>query len=386
MNNPMERVMSEFMNRGTRAATAVVLVMLVLATGCAERAETEAPVEVARNVRVLEMQPTDLVEFFEISGPLRPVRGTDVSSEEMGVVHAIPHDKGERVVEGNVIVELDRRILAADMASARDNLKLQTHTAASIATLFEAGKVSETELLGAEATKAQAESAYRVAQLRYERAAVKAPFDGVFVDRQVELGQLVSPGQAVGRVIDPYVLKLAGTVSEREVGWLRIDASATVTLEGMGRTVEGKVAWIGFEADPVTGKFKVEVHVDNADLALRAGVVARARIHKVTHEDVLVAPRDAVMYTVYGYVVYVVEGDRALRREVETGPDQGLMIVIEQGLASGDRLVVRGQRDLIDGALVDVTEQADARDGSSDGDPSEVVEAASTGGGEGAGR
>ncbi len=379
MNNVMERVMSELMKRGPRVAVVAMLVIPVILTGCAPQAETEAPVEVARNVRVLEMQPTDLVEFFEISGPLRPVRGTDVSAEEMGTVYAIPHDKGARVAAGDVIIELDRRILAADMASARDNLKLQSHTAENTAALFAAGKVSETELLGAEAAEAQAESYYGIAQLRYRRAAIKAPFGGVFVDRHVELGQLVSPGQPVGRVIDPYVLKLAGSVSEREVAWLRVDAPATVVLEGMDREVPGQVAWMGFEADPITGKFKVEVHMDNTDLSLRAGVVARARIHKITHEAVLVAPRDAVMYTVGGHVVYVIEGDRARKREVVTGPDQGLMIVIEDGLAAGEQLVVRGHRDLIDGALVDVTEQSDIRDGSVGADPAAVLEAATTG-------
>jgi len=114
-------------------------------------------------------------------------------------------------------------------------------------------------------------------------------------------------------------------------------------------------------------------------------VVARARIHKHTHEDVLAVPRDAVMYTSEGHVVYLVEGERAQRREVVLGPDQGLMIRVESGLAAGGRLVVRGHRELVDGALVAVTEQAADRDGSDGGDPAEVVEAAS-GGGEEAGR
>ncbi|MBC8424715.1 efflux RND transporter periplasmic adaptor subunit [bacterium] len=363
-----------------------LLAGLLLAVGCAPQAETETQSEVARNVRVLELAPTDLDEFFEISGPLLPARGTDVSAEESGTVFAIPHDKGDRVVRLDVLVELDRRLLAAEVAAAKDDLTLRTHTADNTAALYAAGKVSETEKLGADATKAGAEAASRIATLRYERAAVKAPFDGVVVDRYVELGQLVAPGMPVARVIDPYVLKLAGTVTEREVAWLREDAPATIDLEGMDARVSGEVAWIGFEAEPVTGKFKVEVHVDNGDLALRAGVVARARIHKVTHEHALVVPRDAVMYTTEGLSVYVVEGDRAALRQVVLGPDQGLMIVIESGLAAGDRVVVRGHRDLVDGALVEITEQAVARDGSNGGDPAEIVESASAGGTREAGR
>ena len=383
MTTGTEKTMSRRMMRAAPVAV-VVLGLILAAAGCREAEESQARPEVARNVRVLEMQPTDLEEYFEISGPLRPQRGTDISAEETGAVFAIPRDKGETVAAGEVILEQDRRILAAEMAAAEDMLAQQVHAAETATALFEAGKASETERLAAEAARAQAESAYDVAKLRWRRAAVKAPFAGRVVDRYVELGELVTPGRAVARVVDPYVLKLAGSVSEREVAWLEVGAEARVTLEGMGRTVAGEVAWMAFEADPVTGKFKVEVCVDNSDLALRPGVVARARIHKITHEDVLVAPRDAVMYTAEGEMVYVVEGDRALKRLVELGPAQGLMVVIERGLAPGERLVVRGHRDLVEGALVDVTEQAAARDGSAGGDPEQIVEAAS--GGEEAGR
>ncbi len=386
MNNHLEQVMLMIKLRSRRLAVPALMTVLLLAAGCAQRMESEAPEEVARNVRVLELTTTDLDEFFEISGPLRPARGTDVSAEETGTVYAIVHDKGDRVSRDDILVELDRRLLEAQMAAARDDLKLCTHTAENTAALFAAGKVSETERLGADAARAQAEAVYRIARLRHERAAVKAPFAGVVTDRYVEPGQLVAPGMPVARVIDPFVLKLAGTVSEREVAWLREDAPATVVLEGMNVQVAGKVAWIGFEADTVTGKFKVEVHVDNADLALRSGVVARAMIHKITHEQALVVPRDAVMYTTEGLTVFTVEGDRAVLRPVTLGPDQGLMVVIESGLAVGEKVVVRGHRELVDGALVKITEHAVARDGSNGGDPVEVVESASAGGAREAGR
>ncbi len=374
MTFTMETTMSTHA-RGPLAAAAI-LIMILGVVGCEPAPPAEERAEIARNVRVMEMQATELEEYFEISGPLRPVRGTDVSAEESGAVFALPNDKGATVAAGDVVVELDRRLLAAEVASTRDNLALQAHTAETVAALFEAGKVSETERLSAEAARAQAESMHEVAKLRWRRAAVKAPFAGQVVDRYVELGELVAPGQPVARVIDPYVLKLVGSVSEREVARLEVGASAAVVLDGMGRTVAGEVAWIGFEADPITGKFEVEVHVDNAGLELRAGVVGRARVHMITHEDVLVAPRDAVMYTSEGLMVYVVEGDRALKRRVETGPAQGLMTVVERGLAPGERLVVRGHRDLVEGALVEVTETAESRDGGVDGDPAEVGEAA----------
>jgi len=69
----------------------------------------------------------------------------------------------------------------------------------------------------------------------------------------------------------------------------------------------------------------------------------------------------------------VVEGDRAQLRQLVLGTYQGLMVVVSAGLEAGDRLVVRGHRDLRDGSLVDVTEVSATADGSLPGDPSVVT-------------
>lgn len=357
------------------ASWAAVVLAAVALVGCQPPAG-EAPPEMPRNVRVLKLQTTDVEEYFEISGPVLPVRGATVSAQEGGTVFAVPHDKGDRVDEADVLVELDRRLLAADLAAARADLELRAFNADRTRQLFAAGKVSEAEKLTAETADRQAGAAAQAAELRWERAAVSAPFAGLVADRYVEPGELVAPGTPVARVIDPYTLKLAGAVTEREIALLREGAAAEVALDGHPDPVAGRVSWVGFEADPLTGKFKTEILVDNADLTLRSGVVGRARIHKRTHRGVIAVPRDAVMSNVAVSEVFVVEGDRAVRRAVTLGPDQGLMVVVLAGLAADELLVVRGQRELIDGALVSITEQAERTDGTLAGDPGLVTDAA----------
>ena len=132
--------------------------------------------------------------------------------------------------------------------------------------------------------------------------------------------------------------------------------------------------FVGIEANPVNGKFTVEVEVQNPRLELRAGVVGRARVQKAVHAEVLAVPRDAIVRTPEGLRVYVVEDGRAVPRAIELGASQGLMAQVERGLAPGDRLVVRGQRQLAPGSLVSVQETATARDGSIATDPPEVRE------------
>ncbi len=358
------------------AAAALMLAPALLSTaGCGPKDGGAPPAETARNVRVLELGATDLTEMFEVSGAVEPLRGTDVAAEEGGTVAAIPRDKGARVAKGQTLIELDRRLLAAEADAARADLALQAYNVEQTQRLYEAGKISRVELLTAEAQHGRAAAAARVAELRHERAAIAAPFAGIVAERFVEPGQLVAPGTVVARVVDPSVLKLAGWLTERDIVWLREGAAAEVSLDGVAAPVVGRVAWLGFEADPVTGKFPLEIRLDNKDLSLRPGVVGRARIHKQTLAGVIAIPRDAVLDAGGGAAVYVVDGDRAQLRRVVLGPDQGLLVAVTEGLRAGELLVVRGQRDLIDGALVNTVETAGARDGSLADDPAATTEA-----------
>lgn len=342
-------------------------------------ASTEAsadptPTERPHNVRVLEVAPTDLIETFYLSGRLEATRATDVSTQESGVVGSLPVPKGEVLKRGRVIVALDRDMLEAEMNSAAAAATLREYNEERTRRLFEANSVSKQEMLRVYTELQQAKENARMATLRYERAAIKAPFDGVLVERYVELGELVDPGQRVARVVDPFTLEMHTSVTEREVGFLAEGAPALVTVDGLDAMIQARVSYVALEADPMNGKFSVEIEVDNPDLRLRAGVVARARVLKQVHRETLTVPRDAVVRTVDGESVFVVRDDRAVATPVRLGARQGMMVVVESGVQAGDRLVVRGQRQIQDGTRVAVQEVATARDGSLPSDPAEVRE------------
>jgi len=348
--------------RRGRSAVALIVVLTLSLAGC-RRGAPPVPPEVPRNVRVLELRKGDFVESLSFSGTMAPVHGTDVSAEEGGVVVRIVHDKGDTVRATDVLVRLDDRLLRAGLDAARADLSLREFDADRTGKLFAAGKVSEQQKLTADAACDRAAAAVRTAELRVEKCSPAAPYAGVVAARYVEPGQLVVPGQRVARVVNPYVLKLVGALTEDQVGWVRTGASATVTLED-GTRATGAVGFVGLEADPATGKFPVEVDVPNRDVGLRPGVIGRAVLTKAVHHGVLAIPRDAVVTTPAGPEVYVIRDDRAHRREVTLGPGRGMMVMVTDGLAPGDLLVVRGQRELTEGALVRITEQAARPDGS----------------------
>lgn len=349
----------------------------VLIAGCGAKGEegSESSVnnEVPRNVRVVTVEPFDLNEFLTISGPARPLHGTDLNSEETGQVMRIPNDKGSVVRAGESIVVLDRRLLEAEMRSAVAGEKLSAFNEERTRTLFEENAVSEVEMLQATTELERSSALADVAKVRYDRAATRAPFAGIVADRYVELGQFVAPGMPVARIVDPYVLKLVGAVTEREIRNISKGTSAVVRFEGVAEPQPGTVHWVGIEADPKTGKFGVEIHIENPDLTLRPGVVARASVLKTEHEDVIAVPRDAIVDHGGAPTVFVVEEDVARQRRLSLGSDQGLMVIVEDGLRSGEKLIVRGQRQIHDGSAVLIREEATDPDGTMSDDPKEVM-------------
>lgn len=345
------------------------LILLLMVTGCEKPATDQANEELPRNVRVMTLTPATIAEFFEISGPVAPVRGTDLSAQESGPVVALPVAKGATVRAGDLLVEQDRKILRAEKEAAAANLAAQQFNVEKTRQLYEAGKVSRIELLTSESAYAQARSLAQVSSERYRRAGIRAPFGGVVADRYVELGELVAPGMPVVRVIDPYTLKLEAYLTDQQVRWVAAGEEATVLLGVGGSSATGTIRWVGFEADRMTGKFKVEIEIPNPDLKWRSGVIGRANLIKSRANDVIVIPRDAVLNGRVGPTAYVVAQDRAEIRQLTLGAAQGLMVVVTQGLDLGDRLVVRGHRDLRDGSLVRITETAETADGATAADP-----------------
>jgi len=348
----------------------ILMGFLLLAVGCAQQeGDGVAPVEKARNLRALVLRGGGQIEqLMEIAGPVTPLRGTDLAAEGAGTVVALPVAKGAAVAAGEAVVVQDRVALAAEMEAAKADLKVREFDHEKLVQLFDAGKISRFELLQAERDLAQARSRLKTATHLHARAAISAPFAGLLVDRYIELGQYVLPGQKVARVIARDTLKLTGYLTDLQVAQAEVGRACLVVLGESGLTAPGVIDFVSPEADQQTGKFKTEVLIPDPQRRLRSGVIGRARLSGGIEQGVVI-PRDAVLTSLTGTEVFVVRDGRALRAPVVLGSQQGLMVAVRNGLAVGDTLVVRGQRALREGGRVQVIEWSAAADGSLPGDP-----------------
>ncbi len=132
----------------------------------------------------------------------------------------------------------------------------------------------------------------------------------------------------------------------RERGNVDDDASRTVWLQlsdGSTYPQPGLINFADRALDPTTGTYRLRAEFPNSDHELRPGLFARIRVTALRRSDVIMLPDRAVQQQLGRYFVTVVgDGDKAETRPVELGPRLGNHVVIEQGVAAGDRIVVEG--------------------------------------------
>jgi len=261
-----------------------IVVVLWVATGIlnsgatsSENTNLAARTNEMPRVRVMQLVATQRDATITVRGRTQSMHAVDVRAEVEGVVKAIHFDKGDRVKAGDVLCEIklnDRGARAAQAAA----LVAQTQKELQVAQdLFKQGFRSKTQLAQSEAAYAQARAGLATMQVQLANTRIKAPFDGIVDDRYVNAGDYMRPGDKCELVIAPEPFLAVGTVSEHEVGEIRVGDTATATLV-TGETVPAKVRFVADRADTATRTFRVEVELPNPDAKLRDGVSADIHI------------------------------------------------------------------------------------------------------------
>lgn len=360
------------------AVALALAAVLGLLAGCGSEAKGTAPATSARPVVAVDVAvaATDsLVESVPVVGALEPKRQADVRSEVSGTVTAVPVTEWVPVRRGDVLARLDPRETEASTAMARAELaraeagearaarelerceRLRAAGLATQQTLDDARTEREASRAATDAARAQ----LAFAQSRSDKAVLRAPLDGVVAFRGVNVGDYVENmgAPALFRIVDNSVLDLTVTVPAGRSSRLAVGQVITFTTEAVpGRTFTGAITHLNPTFDATSRTLQVIAEVPNPDGVLRGGLFVSGRVVAGVRRDVLRLPREALQawdVAAGSADVYVVEQDKARRRQVQVGAAVDGMVEISSGVAAGDRVVVRGAFNLRDGDSVRVS-------------------------------
>jgi RND family efflux transporter MFP subunit len=245
-----------------------------------------------------------------------------------------------------------------DQARAASELAQQTWDRRK--RLWEDDRVgSEIAYLEARFAAEQSAAVLNGLEQRLERTVVRAPFDGVLDERHVDVGTMVNPGDAIGRIVDLDPIKVFAGVPERYATDVRVGAQAQMTFEALGSGVfTAPIRYVAATVNPGNRTFPIEVEVPNRNRSIKPQMVASMAITRRQVGGAIVVPQDALVRVEDGYVAFVaIERQGNLVAEVRSvvlGPTRRNLAVVESGLAAGERLIVVGQKSVADGDRVSI--------------------------------
>jgi RND family efflux transporter MFP subunit len=197
-----------------------------------------------------------------------------------------------------------------------------------------AARTSEAELH-------RAAEALNEVQATLEWATVRAPMDGTVIDKQVDVGDLVRPGQVLVTLFDPQRMQLVATVRESLTRRLEVGQSIGVEIEGINQQCTGIISEIVPEAQVASRAFEVKV-TGPYPAGVYTGMFGRILI-PLDAEPVLVLPRQAVRSVGQLELVDAVKEGRSSRRTVRTGRVFSDDVEVLSGLQEGEQVVIAAE-------------------------------------------
>jgi len=235
-----------------------------------------APVPHA-SVRVRHQIAEEVTRSIIVNGRTAPARIVELNAETDGRVVSVGAARGDRFDVGDIIVQLDERDRRARFAQAEATVKQRELEFEARARLKGDSYVSEAQVQEAEALLEAAKAELTRACLDMDYMVIRAPFDGALQERQVEIGDFVKLGDPVATIVDERTLIVSASIAEYEAYFVRKGGPGSAQL-ATGETVNGTIRYIAPVADEATRTFSVELEIDNADGALRAGMTAELTI------------------------------------------------------------------------------------------------------------
>jgi len=375
-------MMTSSIRRPLRAGVCVlVCVGLPFAIGCKKDADS-SPVKLAPQVEVVTVEPQTVPDEPEFIGQAEASRIVEVRPQVTGIIKERFFSEGRDVKKGDRLYQIDPIPFKAAEISARGRvsqaearLVQAKQNLARVKPLLVEQAVSQKDVDDAVAEELAAKAALETAngdlvkaKFDLDNTLIIAPIDGLIERTRYYEGRLVTAQTDLLTVIhqvDPMYVIVSAPESfllkrRRDIIAQRIQHPGIYQLTGNITFVDGSTyshegvldfADVGLRAE--TGSRQARVVFPNPDRVLLPGQFVTVRFHGVSKPNVILVPQRAVQQGPTGPVVYVVaEGDKVEVRDVKATTWQGDRWLIEDGLHSGERVMIDGFQRVMPGAQV----------------------------------
>ena len=344
--------------------TIACAVLAVAAAGCRPGDVIEPP-DMKAPVRVGEVKRDTIEAVVKTIGTLKASEQAVLLAESEGrlvlgkTAESTRLEEGDTVEAGQTIAQLKNPELVATIAidarrEERDNArKAYDRAQRQVAE----GIVSDVDVEPARAAATSAKYAYEAGLAQLDKLKINAPISGRIVKlAEIVDGDRVVPGTEIATVMSYDTIIAEVNIANPDFPLVETGQDVRVTNFALkDETFGGTVHLIRPIADQTTRAFKAEIAIGNEDERLRPGMYVQAEIVVARHEGAVVVPPELVLTRNNVPVLFVVEDEKAVAREVRVGIETKETVEAINGVGPGDALIVEGFETLRDGTPVSVS-------------------------------
>lgn len=357
----------------TRFYLPAVLVSALCAASCSDKQKME--------LETYTVEPTSMSETVTATGTMESVTQVDVGTQVTGIIDKLYADFNDQVTKGQLLAELDKTTLDAELKSSDANVQSAKSTYDYTARNYARDKALHDEQLISDYEFQTSQHDYEVARLNYEKAKadrvraaknlnyteIYSPIDGVIISREVEVGQTVVSSMNVANlyvIADLDNMQVVGNVDEADIGKVKEGQHVTFTVDAYTNDVfEGTVTQV--RLNPTTTSnvvtYEVIVAASNPDHKLIPGMTANLTIYTMELNDIIAVPLKALRFAPLEdedgkdsklpvpvplaeparHTVWILNGDRIVETAIEPGVSNSIYQEIKSGLSIGDKVALQ---------------------------------------------
>ena len=302
-------------------------------------------------VEVAQVELMDLVDETQTVGSLRSRQGVVLRPEVSGRITQPNFRDGDRVKKGQLLVQFDDQLPAAQVQQAQAELNIAKANNTRNAELVAQNFISRRTLDESAAAQQVAEAKLALARATEARLKIIAPFDGLAGIRSVNVGDYLKDGADIVNLEDMDAIFVDYRLPERFQTKIRRGQSSVIELDALpGRKFSAIVLAIDPLIDANGRSVGVRACIDNRRLQLRPGMFARVNAVFGQRDNARVIPEEAIVpQGGKQFVIKVVNGTTpnsriSQRAEVKLGLRSPGKVEVLEGLEPGDSVVIAGQQ------------------------------------------
>ena len=316
---------------------------LVLVTGALNRLDTTKKRAL---VSVITVRPSEFKHRISLQSIVKTDQNMLLQPEIMGAVSSISVREGQDVKKGQVLIRIND-------SGLKQTIRLQEAQTALAKTIFERQERLWNEQIGSEIDYLQAKTNYdsqhsQLAQLnkQFEKAVVRAPFDGQIDDIMVEIGQVVSPGvMPLLRLVNTQKMYVEADVPERYLPTVSKGTPVQVDIPVLNTSFDSHISHRATHVSTENRTFRVTVNIDPYT-AVNPNLLSTLHIFDYINPQALLIPANVISENASGEeFVFVVDNDNQAQKVfIKRGYAESGMVEVIEGLEDGATIINEGAR------------------------------------------